>query len=70
MKFFWSLALLAAAASSQSVTDSDAASPSASGGCDAEYIVKRCLETENAKVEACKPNDWDCFCAAYEAVAT
>ncbi|KAH6968720.1 hypothetical protein HG530_006334 [Fusarium avenaceum] len=70
MKFFWSLSLLAAAASAQSVTDSDAASPSASGGCDAEYIVKRCLETENAKVEACEPNDWDCFCAAYEAVAT
>ncbi|KAM0344602.1 hypothetical protein ACHAPU_007376 [Fusarium lateritium] len=70
MKFLWSLALLAAAASAQSVTDSDAASPSASGGCDAEYIVKRCLETENAKVEACKTDDWDCLCAAYEAVAT
>ncbi|KAM0200265.1 hypothetical protein ACHAPA_003398 [Fusarium lateritium] len=70
MKFFWSLALFAAAASAQSVTDSDAASPSASGGCDAEYIVKRCLETENAKVEACKANDWDCLCAAHEAVAT
>ncbi|KAF4989145.1 hypothetical protein FGRMN_9330 [Fusarium graminum] len=70
MKFLWSLALFAAAASAQSVTDSDAASPSASGGCDAEYIVKRCLETENAKVEACKATDWDCLCAAYEAVAT
>ncbi|KAM0557142.1 hypothetical protein ACHAPJ_005405 [Fusarium lateritium] len=70
MKFLWSLALFAAAASAQSSTGSDAASPSASGECEAEYIVKRCLETENAKVEDCKANDWDCLCAAYEAVAT
>ncbi|CCT68700.1 uncharacterized protein FFB20_15862 [Fusarium fujikuroi] len=69
MKFLWSLALFAAAASAQSSTDSGAA-PSASSECEAEYIVKRCLETENAKVEACKANDWDCLCASYEAVAT
>ncbi|KAF5967326.1 CFEM domain-containing protein [Fusarium coicis] len=69
MKFLWSLALFAAAASAQSSTDSGAA-PSASSECEAEYIVKRCLETENAKVEGCKANDWDCLCAAYEAVAT
>lgn len=70
MKFIWSLALFAAAASAQSTTDSGAAAPSASGECDADYIVKRCLETENAKVEDCKPTDWDCLCPAYEAVAT
>ncbi|GKU01061.1 phospholipase d1 protein [Fusarium langsethiae] len=70
MKFLWSLALFAAAASAQSATDSDAAAPSASSGCDADFIVKRCLETENAKVEECKPTDWDCLCPAYEAVAT
>ncbi|KAF4446926.1 phospholipase d1 protein [Fusarium austroafricanum] len=70
MKFLWSLALFAAAASAQSTTDSGAAAPSASGKCEAEYIVKRCLETENAKVEDCKANDWDCLCASYEAVAT
>ncbi|PNP79645.1 hypothetical protein FNYG_06991 [Fusarium nygamai] len=69
MKFLWSLALFAAAAAAQSSTDSGAA-PSASSECEAEYIVKRCLETENAKVEDCKANDWDCLCAAYEAVAT
>ncbi|KAF5703822.1 phospholipase d1 [Fusarium mundagurra] len=69
MKFLWSLALFAAAASAQSSTDSGAA-PSASSECEAEYIVKRCLETENAKVEDCKTNDWDCLCASYEAVAT
>ncbi|KAF4497001.1 CFEM domain containing protein [Fusarium agapanthi] len=69
MKFLWSLALFAAAASAQSSTDSGAA-PSASSECEAEYIVKRCLETENAKVQDCKSNDWDCLCAAYEAVAT
>ncbi|KAH7223550.1 hypothetical protein BKA60DRAFT_265067 [Fusarium oxysporum] len=69
MKFLWSLALFAAAASGQSSTDSGAA-PSASSECEAEYIVKRCLETENAKVQDCKSNDWDCLCASYEAVAT
>ncbi|KAH7204062.1 hypothetical protein ACKRZS_011970 [Fusarium odoratissimum] len=69
MKFLWSLALFAAAASAQSSTDSGAA-PSASSECEAEYIVKRCLETENAKVQDCKSNDWDCLCASYEAVAT
>ncbi|KAG9502752.1 hypothetical protein J7337_005586 [Fusarium musae] len=69
MKFLWSLALFAAAASAQSSTDSGAA-PSASSECEADYIVKKCLETENAKVEDCKANDWDCLCAAYEAVAT
>ncbi|KAF5018542.1 hypothetical protein F66182_9476 [Fusarium sp. NRRL 66182] len=70
MKFLWSLALIAAAASAQSTTGSDAAVPSASGSCDAEYILDRCLETENAKVEDCEANDWDCLCASYEAVAT
>ncbi|KAF4344695.1 phospholipase d1 [Fusarium beomiforme] len=70
MKFLWSLALFAAAASAQSTTDSGAAAPSASSECEAEYIVKRCLETENAKVQDCKTNDWDCLCASYEAVAT
>ncbi|KAK2681284.1 hypothetical protein RAB80_003077 [Fusarium oxysporum f. sp. vasinfectum] len=44
--------------------------PGIEGCCEAEYIVKRCLETENAKVQDCKSNDWDCLCASYEAVAT
>ncbi|KAI8672568.1 hypothetical protein LRP88_02921 [Fusarium phalaenopsidis] len=73
MKFVWSLALLAAAGasaqSSETVAET-AAAPSASSECEAEYIVKRCLETENAKAEDCKGDDWDCLCAAYEAIAT
>ncbi|KAF4466145.1 phospholipase d1 [Fusarium albosuccineum] len=71
MKFVWSLALLAAAGTyAQSVTDTEASAPTSSDACDAEYIVKRCLETENAKAEDCKGDDWDCLCAAYEAIAT
>ncbi|UPL00904.1 hypothetical protein LCI18_011838 [Fusarium solani-melongenae] len=73
MKFVWSLALLAAAGasaqSSETVAET-AAAPSASSECEAEYIVKRCLETENAKAEDCKADDWDCLCAAYEAIVT
>ncbi|KAI9167663.1 hypothetical protein HJFPF1_03796 [Paramyrothecium foliicola] len=59
MKFLFSLALLVAAGVSAQKSD-----------CDAQYIVDQCLTTENGKVEACKPADWDCLCAAHEAVAT
>ncbi|KAM5352345.1 hypothetical protein ACJ41O_005068 [Fusarium nematophilum] len=72
MKFLWSLALLAAAGvSAQSVTESDAAAaPSSSSGCDAEYILDRCLETETKKAEDCEVSDYDCLCAAHEAIVT
>ncbi|KAM0429361.1 hypothetical protein ACHAPT_006579 [Fusarium lateritium] len=76
MKFVWSLALLAAAGVSAQSSEpagtaaETAAAPSGSSACDADFIVKRCLETENAKAEDCKPEDWDCLCAAYEAIAT
>ncbi|KFA66406.1 hypothetical protein S40285_01295 [Stachybotrys chlorohalonatus IBT 40285] len=59
MKFFFPLALLAIAGVSAQDTE-----------CEADYIVTRCLETEQAKVEECDTLDYDCLCAAHEAVAT
>ncbi|GKT52542.1 uncharacterized protein ColSpa_12723 [Colletotrichum spaethianum] len=59
MKFFYPLALaLAAVVAAQ---DDD---------CDAAPIVEACLTSENAKVKDCDPVDYDCLCAAYQAVAT
>ncbi|KAH7326022.1 hypothetical protein B0I35DRAFT_457365 [Stachybotrys elegans] len=63
MKFLYSIALFAVAGvSAQGVN--------VGPECDAEYIVDRCLQTENAKVEACNTLDYDCLCAAHQAVAT
>jgi hypothetical protein len=59
MKFITALALLFAAG----VTAQDES-------CEASYIVTRCLSTETAKVDACQTDDWDCLCAAHEAIAT
>ncbi|KAF7554197.1 hypothetical protein G7046_g6877 [Stylonectria norvegica] len=62
MKFLLPITLLAiVGVSAQSDDDSK---------CDAEYIVTRCLESETAKVSACRTTEYDCLCAAYEAVAT
>ncbi|KAL0942425.1 uncharacterized protein CTRU02_200311 [Colletotrichum truncatum] len=58
MKFFVPLALLVAAVAAQDPK------------CDAAPIVETCLTSENNKVKACKADDWDCLCAAYQAVAT
>lgn len=85
MKFL-TLALLAVGVTAQTViepiepTTADAApAPSSTSGskaggssssCEADYIVERCLSTETDKVEACDPTDYDCQCAAYEAIAT
>ncbi|KAF9882145.1 hypothetical protein CkaCkLH20_00181 [Colletotrichum karsti] len=66
MKFLLPITLLAAAVAAQTTAVS-------SGGtvkCDAENIVETCLQSENAKVQACSPTDYDCQCAAYQAVAT
>ncbi|KAM3522371.1 hypothetical protein NHJ13051_005683 [Beauveria bassiana] len=48
--------------------------------CEAEYIVTRCLQTENDKgssanplfykVTACNQTDFNCLCASYQAIAT
>jgi hypothetical protein len=84
MKFL-SIALLAVGVTAQTTIEplepSDSApapapsstSSTSSGGdsgCDADYIVERCLSTETDKVEACESTDYDCLCAAYEAIAT
>ncbi|KZL77000.1 GPI anchored serine-threonine rich protein, partial [Colletotrichum tofieldiae] len=59
MKFFYPLALaLAAVVAAQ---DDD---------CDAAPIVEACLSSETAKVKDCDTLDYDCLCAAYQAVAT
>ncbi|CEJ80194.1 Putative Gpi anchored serine-threonine rich protein [[Torrubiella] hemipterigena] len=67
MKFFVALAAVAAGVSAASTAAADSTSGS---DCAADYIVTTCLGTENAKVNACAPSDWDCLCAAYQAVAT
>ncbi|KAF1731175.1 hypothetical protein CRV24_009254 [Beauveria bassiana] len=38
--------------------------------CEADYIVTRCLQTENDKVTACNQTDFNCLCASYQAIAT
>ncbi|PNY27470.1 Uncharacterized protein TCAP_02592 [Tolypocladium capitatum] len=58
MKFLVPIALLAAGAAAQDKT------------CDADFIVTQCLSTETVKVQSCGPADYDCLCAAYQAVAT
>jgi hypothetical protein len=60
MKFLASFAILAAVAG-VSAQDKD---------CKANYIVDRCLATETDKATSCGATDWDCQCAAYEAIAT
>ncbi|PHH66905.1 hypothetical protein CDD81_5257 [Ophiocordyceps australis] len=59
MKLFLALALMAAAG--VSAQDKN---------CLANYIVSRCLASEGPKVNDCPAADWDCLCAAHEAVAT
>ncbi|KAK1543341.1 hypothetical protein CPAR01_03974 [Colletotrichum paranaense] len=59
MKFFYPLALALAAV--VAAADDD---------CDAAPIVEACLTSENAKVKDCNATDYDCLCAAYQAVAT
>ncbi|KAK1654446.1 hypothetical protein BDP81DRAFT_415748 [Colletotrichum phormii] len=59
MKFFYPLALALAAV--VAAADDD---------CDAAPIVEACLTSENAKVKDCNSTDYDCLCAAYQAVAT
>ncbi|CAI0645989.1 unnamed protein product [Colletotrichum noveboracense] len=58
MQFFLPITLLIAAVAAQDTK------------CAAEPIVETCLSSENAKVEACSATDYDCQCAAYQAVAT
>lgn len=66
MKFLIPVALLALGVSAQS----SAAGGSSSSKCDADYIVTNCLESENAKLEACDYTDYDCQCAAAQSILT
>jgi len=68
MKFLPAVLLAAVGVSAASVTSP--ASPASTSDCQAEFIVTRCLETTTAKVNDCKPADYACLCAAYEAVVT
>lgn len=42
----------------------------AAAECEAESIVESCLESETKKFEACSDTEYDCQCAAQEAIAT
>ncbi|KAF7547098.1 hypothetical protein G7Z17_g7955 [Cylindrodendrum hubeiense] len=70
MKFILSLALFAAAGVSAATTVTTAVSASSSSECDADYIVTKCLETEENKPANCGSTDYGCLCAAYQAIAT
>ncbi|KAL3960854.1 hypothetical protein ACCO45_005971 [Purpureocillium lilacinum] len=66
MKFLVPLALLVAAG----VSADDKTGGDSKSGCLADYIVTNCLASETKKAEGCAAADWDCMCAAYEAIAT
>ncbi|KAJ6440402.1 CFEM domain-containing protein [Purpureocillium lavendulum] len=66
MKFLVPLALLAAAA----VSAEDKTGGDSNSDCLADYIVTNCLASETKKASDCAAADWDCLCAAYEAIAT
>ncbi|KAK4176066.1 hypothetical protein QBC36DRAFT_14455 [Triangularia setosa] len=38
--------------------------------CGADYIVESCLGSEKAKLAACNTGDYDCQCAAWQAILT
>ncbi len=59
MKTLFSLALLVSAVAAQT-----------SSACAADYIVETCLQTETDTLNLCGTNDWDCKCAAYNAIVT
>ncbi|UNI20696.1 hypothetical protein JDV02_006762 [Purpureocillium takamizusanense] len=66
MKFLVPLALLIAAG----VSADDKTGNDNKSDCLADYIVAECLSSEEKKAKDCAPADWDCLCAAYEAIAT
>ncbi|VUC37504.1 unnamed protein product [Clonostachys rosea] len=73
MKFFVPLCLFAVAVTAQTTASKSS--------CDADFILTRCLETETPKArarskqqthaaQACNATDYECLCAAYNAIAT
>jgi len=53
------LALLASSAVAQTTT-----------ACGADYIVETCLSTEKDKLASCKTDEYNCECAAWQAILT
>ncbi|KAK4072315.1 hypothetical protein Trisim1_010826 [Trichoderma cf. simile WF8] len=66
MKFFATLLFAAVGVSAASTTSPD--TPGSS--CLADYILEDCLGSTTKTANACKPTDYDCLCAAYQAVLT
>ncbi|PNP54844.1 hypothetical protein THARTR1_04533 [Trichoderma harzianum] len=66
MKFFATLLFAAVGVSAASSTSPD--SPGSS--CLADYILEDCLGSTTKTANSCKPTDYDCLCAAYQAVLT
>jgi len=62
------IALLASVAAAQTTTAG--AATGTGSACAAETIVETCLDTENTQFNTCGTNDWDCKCAAYNAIVT
>ena len=58
MKFLLPVALLASAVAAQTTE------------CAAENIVQTCLTTTTQVFNDCGTNDWDCKCAAQQAIVT
>ncbi|KAL7816512.1 hypothetical protein V8C44DRAFT_290946 [Trichoderma aethiopicum] len=67
MKFFATL-LFAVAGVSAAGSATGAATPGAT--CLADYILEDCLGSTTKTANSCKPTDYDCLCAAYQAVLT
>lgn len=67
MMFLATLLLTAAGVSAAS----SATSPDAPGStCLADYILEDCLKSTTANANNCKPTDYTCLCAAYQAIFT
>ncbi|KAL7793571.1 hypothetical protein V8C37DRAFT_401874 [Trichoderma ceciliae] len=67
MKFLATLLFAAVGVSAAS----SATSPDTPGStCLADYILEDCLKSTTLTANSCKPTDYDCLCAAYQAVLT
>ncbi|KAL7948898.1 hypothetical protein V8C42DRAFT_341926 [Trichoderma barbatum] len=67
MKFFATLLFAAVGVSAAG----SATTPDGPGSsCLADYILEDCLVSTTKTANACKPTDYDCLCAAYQAVLT
>ncbi|KAM0254958.1 hypothetical protein ACHAQJ_006266 [Trichoderma viride] len=66
MKFLATLLFAAVGVSASSAT-----SPNTPGStCLADYILEDCLKSTTTNANSCKPTDYVCLCAAYQAVYT